>query len=54
MLIACTTVTGAMAVTIQLKENLNIKLQVSIKLQKVSKQITTYTKGPSDIMQTQL
>ena len=54
MPIARTTVTGAMAVTSQFKENLNIKLQESIKLQKVLKQVTTYIKGPSDIMQTQL
>ena len=54
MPIARTTVTGATAVTNQFKENLNIKLQESIKLQKVPKQVTTYIKGPSDIIQTQL
>ena len=46
MPITCTTVAGAMAVTSQFKENLSIKLQDSIKLQKVPKQVTTYIKGP--------
>ena len=54
MPIAHTTVAGAMAIISQFKENLNIKLQESIKLQKVPKKVTTYIKGPSDIMQTQL
>ena len=54
MSIARTTVAGATAVTSHLKENLNIKLQESIKLQKVPKEVTTCIKGPSDIMQTQL
>ena len=51
MPIAHTTVAGATAVTSQFKENLNIKLQESIELQKIPKQVTTYIKGASDIMQ---
>ena len=51
MPITRTIVTGATAVTSQFKENLNIKLQESIKLQKVPKQVATYIKGPSGIMQ---
>ena len=54
MLIVRTTVAGAMAVTSQFKGNLHIKLQESIKLQKVPKQVTSYIKGASDIIQTQL
>ena len=45
---------GAMAIKSQFKENLNIKLQASIKLQKVPKKVTSYITGPSDIIQTQL
>ena len=54
MPIACTTVAGATALTSQLKENLNVTLKSLLKLQKVSKRVITYIKGPSDIMQTQL
>ena len=54
MLIVCTTVAGAMAVISHLKEILMLNNKSLWKLQKVSKQVTAYIKGPSDKMQTQL
>ena len=54
MPIAHTTVARAMAVTSKLKKKFNIKFKSLLKLQKISKQVTTYIKGPSDMMQTQL
>ena len=49
-----TIVAGAIAVTSQLKENPKLNYKSLFKLQKVPKQITTYIKKPSDIMQIQL
>ena len=54
MLIAHTTVAGATTVTNKKKKTVILNYKSLLKLQKVSKQVTKYIKGPSDIMQTQL
>ena len=55
MPITHTTVAGATAVTSQLKENLKIKLQESIEsIESFLSKSLHITKGPSDIIQTQL
>ena len=54
MPIARTTVAGAMALASQLKRILVLNYKSLLNEQKVSKQVMTCIKGPSDIMQIQL
>ena len=54
MPIARTIVAGAIAIASLFRNNLIIKLKESSDYKEFPKQVTTYIKGPSDIMQTQL
>ena len=54
MTITCTTVAGATAVISQFKRNIITKLKELADYKEFFKQVMTYIKGPSDIVQIQL